>query len=257
MTYVRAINLSPVKSLRLGEIERAELTSHGIPGDRAFVVLDGGDEVATLRKHGWMATVGARYDPASGHLELALPGGGTVGGTVEPDGAHTVQLFGRPLQGRIVEGQWAAALSALAGAPMRLLHVADASAQDAYPISLLGRASVEELARRSGLEEAPDPRRFRNTLLLEGGAPHEEDEWIGGRVRAGEAVLRIVERDSRCSLTTRNPDTGARDLDTLRLIAGYRGRQDGEICFGVYAEVEQPGMVAIGDPVELLGKGAS
>jgi uncharacterized protein YcbX len=44
-----------------------------------------------------------------------------------------------------------------------------------------------------------------------------------------------------------------RDLDTLRVIKGYRGVRDGEaIDFGVYAAVEQPGRVRVGDPVEPL-----
>jgi MOSC domain-containing protein len=256
MPRVRAIHLSAVKSLRLVQTERAELTQRGIAGDRAFVVLDARNQVATLRKHGWMAQVGSRYDPRSGLLELELPDGDTIGGTVEEDGTQTVVLFGRILRGTVVAGPWAEALSAIAGAPMRLLRVEDGAAQDAHPVSMLGQESVEELARRSGLDEVPDPRRFRNTLLVEGCRPHAEDEWIGERVRAGDAVLRVIERDPRCSLTTRNPNTGRRDLDTLRLIAGYRPLMDGEICFGVYAEVEQPGMVAVGDLVEPLAKGA-
>ena len=57
----------------------------------------------------------------------------------------------------------------------------------------------------------------------------------------------------RCALTTRSPDTGERDLDTLKLIKGYRGVRDGEaIDFGVYGRVEQPGRVRLRDPVELL-----
>ena len=73
---------------------------------------------------------------------------------------------------------------------------------------------------------------------------------MGRDVRAGEAVLRIAERDARCALTTRNPDSGERDLDTLRLIASYRPTSGGEICFGVYADVGSPGSVAVGDTVE-------
>ena len=124
-------------------------------------------------------------------------------------------------------------------------------------MSILSSESVAELAGRSGIDASLDPRRFRNTLLLGDGGAHVEDEWVGGRVRVGEAVLRVVERDARCSMTTRNPDTGQRDLDTLRLIAAYRPSFNGDICFGVYAEVEQPGIVAVGDPVEPLPEGAS
>jgi uncharacterized protein YcbX len=47
---------------------------------------------------------------------------------------------------------------------------------------------------------------------------------------------------------------GAVDLDTLRLIKDYRGQRadDGAILFGVYARVERPGRVRVGDRVEPL-----
>jgi uncharacterized protein YcbX len=52
-------------------------------------------------------------------------------------------------------------------------------------------------------------------------------------------------------VTTRDPDTGERDLDTLRLLKSYRGQResDGSVLFGVYARVEQRGLVRVGDPV--------
>jgi uncharacterized protein len=55
----------------------------------------------------------------------------------------------------------------------------------------------------------------------------------------------------RCATTTRDPNTGRRDLDTLREIAAYRGKRDGKkIDFGVYAQVVRPGRIRLGDPVE-------
>ena len=50
-----------------------------------------------------------------------------------------------------------------------------------------------------------------------------------------------------------NPESGARDSDTLRLIPAYRGFAHGKhVEFGVYADVEEPGRVRVGDPVEPL-----
>lgn len=254
MARVRAIHLSPVKSLGLMSSERVTVTADGIRGDRAFVLLDERDEVATLRKYGALAQAGSQFDPQTGRLVVTLPDGSEVTGIAGGDEPQAVLMFGRDLQGTIVAGPWAEALSGLAGAPMRLMRVNEGHAQDTCAMSLLSQESLEELARRSGTPAVADPRRFRNTLLVDGIAPHEEDEWIGRDVRAGEAVLRVAERDPRCSLTTRNPDTGVRDLDTLRMIDGYRSRQDGDICFGVYADVVQAGTVAVGDTVEPLSK---
>jgi uncharacterized protein YcbX len=123
-------------------------------------------------------------------------------------------------------------------------------AQDSHPMSMLSLGSVKQLSSRAELSQPLDPRRFRNSLLIEGTEPHEEDSWIGRDVRAGGAVLRVAERDQRCSLITKNPVSGERDLDTLRVLASYRRQDDGEVCFGVYADVVEPGDVAVGDPVE-------
>src|SRR5204863_842758 len=182
--------------------------------------------------------------------------GDEVSGIVGGYEREAVLMFGRNVQGAIVEGPWAEALSELAGSPMRLMRVGNGHAQDTYPMSLLSRASLHELALRSGTAEVADPRRFRNTLLVDGIAPHEEDEWIGRDVLAGEVVLHVAEHDPRCSMTTRNPQSGERDMDTLRMIDGYRSRQDGNVCFGVYADVVRAGTVTVGDTVAPLSKGS-
>jgi uncharacterized protein YcbX len=91
-------------------------------------------------------------------------------------------------------------------------------------------------------------------LELEGCSPHEEDTWTGRQVRVGDAVLRLLGEVPRCVVTTHDPTTGLKDFDTLKVIAGYRS-SDGskpKIPFGMYAEVERPGTVGVGDDVEPL-----
>ena len=55
----------------------------------------------------------------------------------------------------------------------------------------------------------------------------------------------------RCAVPSASPDTGLRDRDVLGELIATRGAVDGETCLGVYAEVLQPGVVQVGDPVEL------
>ena len=55
----------------------------------------------------------------------------------------------------------------------------------------------------------------------------------------------------RCLITTRHPETGVIDVDTLKALATYRrhlGTTE-ELAFGVYGEVIEPGRVQLGDPV--------
>ena len=123
-------------------------------------------------------------------------------------------------------------------------------AQEA-PVTLVSEASLDRLAREAG--RSVDGRRFRMLLTLAGCAEHEEDGWEGRSVRIGAAVVRVGGPVPRCAATTRDPDTGMRDLHTLRLIRGYRGLRDGDaIDFGVYARVERSARVRTGDVVELV-----
>ena len=70
----------------------------------------------------------------------------------------------------------------------------------------------------------------------------------------GTAELRITKPDARCAITTQDPDTGQRDLDTLRTIISYRGLREGKHAdFGVLGEVTQPGTIQLGDEVTVLG----
>ena len=62
----------------------------------------------------------------------------------------------------------------------------------------------------------------------------------------------MTEHDARCVVTTRNPDSGEVDFPTLKTIAAYRGVQEGQLRFGVYASVDEPGDVRVGDRVEPL-----
>jgi uncharacterized protein YcbX len=68
----------------------------------------------------------------------------------------------------------------------------------------------------------------------------------------------------RCVVTNENPDSGVVDFGTLKAIVRYRGElaadlttpvahlpDNGAVIFGMYATVEQPGEVTLGDRVEL------
>ena len=104
----------------------------------------------------------------------------------------------------------------------------------------------------AGISEPVDPRRFRMLFGVEGIGPHEEDEWIGRNVRVGEAVVAVAGNTGRCIVTSRHPETGVRNLPTLDVLAEYRHDVEATepLPFGVWAEVVEPGRVALGDAVE-------
>lgn len=111
--------------------------------------------------------------------------------------------------------------------------------------------SIANLASNAAVGETLgrdlDPIRWRANLWLDGLAPWEEMNWIGKSLRIGAAEIEIREQITRCLATTANPDTGARDADTLGVLDGF-GHQE----FGIYGTVTRAGTIQLGDPVELI-----
>lgn len=255
MPHVSRLSVAPVKSLRLLHPSTVVLDAHGAVDNRRFYVVDEDGRVLNGVRHGALVAVRASYDPAADRLALAFPDGRAVEAAVTV-GDRVTSPFGpgRTVSGHLVDGPWAAALSAFVGRPLRLVRVDLGHGLPVVaPVSLLAAESVAAVARWSG-RDALDARRFRMLIDVEGCRPHEEDGWIGGRVAIGEAVVRVVEPTARCATTQRDPTTGVNDVEVLRVLKDYRGFRVGGRTFdlGVYAAVERPGTVRVGDSVEPL-----
>ena len=194
---------------------------------------------------------------ADGRLHLRFPDGTALEGDVELGEPVETSFFGRPVTGRMVEGPWGEALSELAGRPLRLVRTdREGAGHDRGPragASLVSTGSLDALGVAAGATRPVDGRRFRMTIGVDGVEPHAEDGWIGGRVRVGGAVVVVRANVGRCAVTTLDPDSGVRDLDTLGAIAAYREDvpTDEPLPFGVWCEVVEPGRVAVGDAVEV------
>ncbi|OGN86676.1 MAG: hypothetical protein A2X23_04810 [Chloroflexi bacterium GWC2_73_18] len=253
MRTVSRISIAPVKSLALQHPDEVRIESFGIAADRFFYLVDRTGRLFSGSLFGPLTAIRPEYDPGQEWLTLHFPDGEAVSGDAAFLGEPIeTGIWGRPITGHVVGGAFAEALSRFAGRPIRLARVdRPGDGVDSQPISVLSDASVEELARRSGRTEPLDGRRFRMTVGVAGCTAHEEDTWIGHDVRVGEAVIRVTRPDGRCVVTTRDPETGVRDFDTLRAIRAYRGvRDERKIDFGVYARVAEPGRVRVGDRVE-------
>ena len=257
MPAVSWLSVAPVKGLALTQRDELTLESFGALENRRFHLLDerGRFVNGLTRLERSLFPVVPRWDPDADSLSLTFPDGSIVDGPVELGEPVSTRFYERDEPGRIVRGPWAAALSDYAGRELRLARTdVPGRAVDRLDgsVSIVSDESVDELARQAGIDRA-DARRFRMLVGVRGGEPHVEDTWIGREVRFGEAVVRVHEQVARCAITTKNPDTGERDLDTLRVIKAYRGtRGVKHLDFGVYGEVVTPGRVRAGDAIEPL-----
>ncbi|MBF8289878.1 MAG: hypothetical protein HW391_846 [Chloroflexi bacterium] len=257
MSAVVRFSIAPVRSLGLEHPSEILLTELGVAEDRRFYLIDERGFLVDRIVVGRLVQASAHTDPAAETLRITLPDGEVVEGDVRLGEPVETQLHGRVAIGHEVLGPWGEAMAALAGRPVRLVRTDQiGGTRRGNPASIVGQGSLRELARQAAVEDV-DARRFRMLIELDGDVAHEEDDWIGGRIAVGEAVLRVTERDGRCAITTQDPDTGERDLDTLRTILRYRGPMPDakgapKAMFGVLAEVERPGIIRLGDEVRVL-----
>ncbi|MES2209721.1 MAG: MOSC N-terminal beta barrel domain-containing protein [Chloroflexota bacterium] len=256
MSAVVRLSIAPVRSLALEHPSEILLTENGVAEDRRFYLIDERGFLVDRVVVGRLVQASAHTDSAGERLRIGLPDGTVLEGDVALGGAVETHLHGRVAVGHEVIGPWGEALSPLADRAVRLVRTDRVGGtRRGNPASLLTQGSVDELARQSGVASV-DARRFRMLIELDGTTPHEEDDWIGGRVAIGETILRVTERDARCAITTQDPDTGERDLDTLRTILSYRGPMPDskgapKAMFGVLADVEQAGRIRLGDEVRV------
>jgi uncharacterized protein YcbX len=254
MPRVSRLNIAPVRSLGLESRDKILLGPDGVAEDRRFYVIDDADRLIDQLLVAELVQVAAWTDPDATVLRLTFPDGSVVEDEVRLAAAIESPIHSRTAVGRIVEGPWAAALEAFIGRPVRVVRCDKVGGtRRGHSATLVTDGSLDALAAVLGVG-AVDARRFRMLIELEGGAPHEEDTWAGHRIGLGQAVLQVTAPVPRCAMTTHDPDTGERDLDTLRAIKDYRGQSNGkDIVFGVWAEVETPGVIRVGDEVRLLG----
>ena len=255
MPAIKSIHIAPVKSLALIDPESVYVGVDGIEEDRRFLVRNGAGAMVTQRQIGKLAQVRADYCLASDTLTLQFPDGEFVRGTPELRERAEMKVFRRVVGGQVVTGELSEALSEFCGEALSLMKPEIAGVcQDAYPVSLLAQASIEHLGNVAQNGVTVEYRRFRPNFLLDGCDAHEEDSWLGRELAVGDVLRVKVEMlDPRCAITTLNPDTGERDLDTPRLILGYRPDMNGNgACFGVYGTVVTPGTATIGDEVRIV-----
>jgi uncharacterized protein YcbX len=254
---VSRLSVAPVKGMALVHPDDISLEPFGVAANRRFFVVDEDGRRYGQIRNGTLVRIEPSYDEASGALTLRFPDGTVVDGVSQLGETLVTDFYGRPVHGRVVHGAWSEAISRFAGRQLRLVRSDEPGAgvdRGLGTVMMLSDASLDALARQVNADGV-DARRFRMLVGIAGCEPHEEDAWLGRRVRVGEAVVRLHEQVARCAITTQNPRTGVPDLDTLREIKTYRGTREADgknIDFGVFGEVDVPGRVRVGDAVEPL-----
>jgi len=203
----------PVKSMAGERLTSTELLSTGIPGDRVVQVWNGTNRILTSRNHPKLL----------GHRAILGPDG-------EP------RVDGPPWS----DPEVARRVQAAAGAGAHLRRFDGAERFDILPLLVATDGTLAAFGR--------DPRRLRPNLVIAGVAGLAERGWEGHALQVGRVVIGLADLRGRCVMTTYDPDTQRQDHEVLRDIVR---RFEGRLCLN--ALVLEPGPIAVGDAVELLG----
>jgi uncharacterized protein YcbX len=225
---VEAIFRYPVKSMRGEALDAAPLGWHGVDGDRrlAFRRVD---------ERGGFPWLIASKLPEIVCFTPRLPD------VVTPEGA-VLPALGDEL---------AADVSRRYGATLQMMRL-DHGIFDEGKVSIITSDTVREVCRLAGRAEA-DVRRFRPNVVIRsstGGAPFEEDGWVGGALifdgGGGEAEIAVTMRDLRCAMVNFDPDGGLPDPNVMKAVVRANDNHA-----GVYGSVTRAGKIAVGQTVTL------
>ena len=134
---------------------------------------------------------------------------------------------------------------------------------DAFPLHVLGLASVRDLSARQPAD-APrlNVRRFRPNVIVEGAPPYDEDEWTRIRVGVAEEQEEYhgAGRCVRCRLPNIEPSSGVRHKAepdrTLKRTRDVDAGAPGMGCLGVnMVPARQEGVIRVGDAITVLERG--
>ena len=219
----------PVKGMAGESLDPAEIGPRGIEGDRRYAFQRVGSldpfPYLGVSKLAEMVHYKTRWTGSEhGDIEVTTPDG---------------QLF--DVKSEALREH----LSAVDRRELRLTRIWR-GAFDENPLSLIGTATLDALARETGVPM--DARRFRMNFVVQTDTPFIEDTWIGNIVCFGEGdgapSMHIVMRDMRCSMINVDPDTGAKNAAVLKTVT-----QKHDACAGVYGDPFRGGVVRVGVPV--------
>lgn len=215
----------PVKSLLGEELDQVEMEERGVVGDRLYAVTDregklgSGKTTTRFRRLDGLFELRARF--AEEQPVVTLPDGRDLG---------------------VRDTELDTFLSERYADELRISREDTVPHHDAAPLHLLTTASLEWLATQLPASQI-DRRRFRPNVLLEvDGEGLVEDAWVGRRYSLGGVVIRVVDRTDRCVMTTNPQSELPKDPAVLRAVTELN-----DACLGVFATVEQAGVVRVGD----------
>jgi uncharacterized protein YcbX len=262
---VTRLAIYPVKGLGGQLLEEVEVKDRGLAWDRRWMLVGDDQRFLSQRQLSKMATIKAAVtgeelvlDHRNGRITVPLKPPETapkIQVTVWSDQAEAVVLpdygnwFSEILHHRCD-------LVFMPDTTLRAVNPKFARAgdivgfADAYPILLIGAASLEDLNAR--LDDPVPIDRFRPNIVVATNEPFIEDQW--GELEIGSTLLCGTKASARCLVPTVDQLTGERTgPEPIRTLARYRQFDEG-VYLGQNLTIRRTGRIAVGDVVSIRTK---
>lgn len=214
-------------------LDSVRLDARGLDGDRWYAVQDADGRLAS----GKNTRRFRRRDEVFAYVAMTSPGGG-------------ITVSGADRTWPVEDPELAAELTRSMGTSVSVVPESGVPHQDAGAVSIVGTATLAWCAAEWGIDA--DPRRLRANVLVETDEPFVEEEWRGQQVTLGDAGLRVVGRVERCRTIDLAQDGTSAEGRWLAPLTQAR-----DMCVAVYADVDVPGTIRVGDAVTLEADDAS
>ncbi len=223
---IQQIRRFPVKSILGESLQKVEIDQRGLVGDRLWAVRHPNGRLGSGK------TTKKRLQQMDGLFRFQARHEGADILVTMPDGAVY------PITHDALDD----VLSQWLEMPVSLVHEEATPHFDDGPISLITTSALRALSQQVG--DSIDARRFRANLLIESDQiGYIEDQWVNRQIAIGTHVtLRVVAPLRRCVMITNAQQELQKDNRVLKTLGSHH-----DTLFGVWAEVEKGGTVAIGD----------
>ena len=262
MLTVSQLFIYPIKSLGGIEVQSSYVGERGLQYDRRWMLIDDQGRFITQREHKQLALFKTSID--NDHLivyhqqdpsdQLFIPLQGVTNESLD------VTIWEDVCSANTINPAADTWFSDRVGMNLRLVYMPDESRRevdpdyafekeitsfsDGYPMLMIGQASLDHL--NAQLEHPLPMDRFRPNIVLNGGAPQQEDDLKSFSIN-GLSMLG-VKPCARCVMTTIDQATGASGQEPLATLSTYRKRNN-KIYFGQNVIPKSFGMINVGDTI--------
>jgi uncharacterized protein YcbX len=255
---VTQLFIYPIKSLGGIEIKQSLVTQRGLQYDRRFMLVD---------EHGVFLTQRTLHKMAL--FKLSLADNGFVvsfeNKTIEipfylTGTTQQVTVWDDTFEAITADEKYNQWFSEQLNQPVKLVYMhqhsnrlvnpkyaqnnEQLSLADGYPVLVISESSLNllntKLAKPIGMD------RFRPNVVINGAAPHQEDEL--GVFNMGSTQFKVAKPCGRCVVTTINQQTLQTSKEPLATLAKYRKVGD-SVNFGANVICLKEGQIAVGDGI--------